>query len=135
MFGKHGLHLSDVFWKALRRFSASRKQLILDPVSPEFMQPRVVPYARAVREKVYALGHCVGFIDGTLIGIERPGDDEILRSLAYNRPKRKHAMKFQGVTSPFGLALHLSGPLEGRRQLEYVCSEWTRRNFGRHSDC
>ena len=49
-----------------------------------------------------------------------------MQRVAYNGHKRKHAMKFQGVTSPCGLALHLSGPLEGRRH------EWTSRNFGRH---
>ena len=43
----------------------------------------------------------------------------MLQRVAYNGHKRKHAMKCQGVTSPCGLDLHLSGPLEGRRH------EWT----------
>ena len=51
MFGQHGPQLSEIFWEALRRFLASRRHIILDAISPEFMQQRAVAYARTVREK------------------------------------------------------------------------------------
>jgi hypothetical protein len=61
---------------------------------------------------------CVGFIDGTVIGISRPGNSFQQRA-AYNGHKRKHALKFQALMSPDGLILHAAGPLEGRRH------DWT----------
>lgn len=84
--------------------------------------------------KSAALHHCVGFMDGTVLGIARPGSSAE-QNAAYNGHKRKHALKFQTITSPDGLILHAHGPMEGRRhdwalyvssgieqQLEDVCT-------------
>ena len=75
-------------------------------------------YASSIYEKYHALKNCVGFIDGTVIGIARPKGYELQRA-AYNGHKRKHALKFQALNSPDGLVLHVYGPIEGRRH------DWT----------
>jgi nuclease HARBI1 len=80
---------------------------------------RASRYADAVQEckkgDIYALPGCTGFIDGTVIGITRHGDNVLQRS-AYNDHKRKHALKFQALVAPDGIILHAAGPLEGRRR-------------------
>ena len=71
-------------------------------------------YADAVKDKTDGLHNCVGFIDGTVIGIARPTGYET-QIVAYNGHKRKHSLKFQVANSPDGLILHAYGPTEGRR--------------------
>jgi nuclease HARBI1 len=104
-----------------------RQHLITGDMQRGFMEARVGFYATAIARKGNALQNCVGFIDGTVIGIARPGDSEIQR-IAYNGHKRKHAMNFQAVTAPDELVLHAYGPLEGRRLdwTLYVRSEMDR---------
>ena len=75
-------------------------------------------YASSIYEKFHALNNCVGFIDGTVIGIARPKGYEFQR-VAYNGHKWKHALMFQALNSPDGLVLHVYGPIEGRRH------DWT----------
>ncbi|CDF38936.1 unnamed protein product [Chondrus crispus] len=65
-----------------------------------------------------ALQNCIGIIDGTVIGIARPKGHKRQR-VVYNGHKRKHALKYQAVTTPDGLILHAAGPIEGRRH------DWT----------
>lgn len=69
-------------------------------------------------ERIGSLDNCVGFIDGTAIGIARP-DDGGLQRVVYNGTKRKHALKFQAVTTATVIVLHVHGPVEGRRH------DWT----------
>ena len=38
-----------------------------------------VPYASAVEKKGKGIYKCVGFIDGTVLGISRPGDSGLQR--------------------------------------------------------
>jgi nuclease HARBI1 len=104
--------------KGLEHFVEHRGKLITGYISSALIDIRASEYANAVLEKVGALPNCVGFIDGTVIGISRPGDLEEQRVL-YNGQKRKHALKFQAVTSPDGLILHAHGPMEGWRH------DWT----------
>jgi nuclease HARBI1 len=118
IFGKHQSQLSEIFWEGLEHFVKHRGKLITGDISSALIDIRASEYANAVFEKVGALPNCVGFIDGTVIGISRPGDLEEQRVL-YNGHKRKHALKFQAVTSPDGLILHAHGPMEGRRH------DWT----------
>lgn len=76
-------------------------------------------YVDKIRNKLNGLTNCVGFIDGTVIGIARPSGSHMLQFVAYNGHKRKHFPKFQTVTRPDGMILHAYGPLEGRRH------DWT----------
>ena len=58
------------------------------------------------------------FIDGTVLGITRLSGN-LAQRVAYNGHKRKHAIKYQAVTTPDSLIQHLYGPLESRRH------DWT----------
>lgn len=77
-----------------------------------------------LRAKCEALQHCVGFMDGTVIGIARPGCYAEQKA-ACSGQKRKHALGFQTITAPDGLLLHADSPIEGRRRDRalYVPSE------------
>ena len=55
---------------------------ILDPVNLE-------RYAEAIYDKGAALDNCIGFIDGTVRPICRPGE---LQRVVYNGLKRVHAL-------------------------------------------
>lgn len=93
--------------------------LVIENLSLEFWSWKFEGYDRAVFEKSKALEDFVAFIDGTVIGISRPGGVEICQRIVYNGHKREHAIMFQAVTSPSGLPMHLAGPIEGRRH------DWT----------
>jgi hypothetical protein len=95
LFGKHASHPSEIFLEALEEFVDKRSQWILS-LSTAILSLRASRYADSVRERggPHALPHCVGFIDGTVIGISRPGNSFQQRA-AYNGHKRKHALKFR----------------------------------------
>ncbi len=95
-----------------------RGDLIQGKISSLFIESRASLYAASVHAKTSALESCVGFIDGTVIGIARPCDSD-QQNVAYNGHKRKHAMNFQVVSTPDGLFLHTFGPIEGRHH------DWT----------
>ena len=67
--------------------------------------------AQAVHAKG-PLSNVWGFIDGTAQPIARPKRSQ---RLWYSGHKRQHVQKFQGVTTPFGILVHLFGPVEGSR--------------------
>lgn len=119
LFGLHKSHLSEIFWEGVLHFVAQRVDLVMGDIRSEFWSSRYAMYADAVRSKSGALDNVVGFIDGTNLKIARPGGDPILQRVAYNGHKRTHAIKFQSVTTPCGLAMHVAGPMEGRRH------DWT----------
>lgn len=54
------------------------------------------------------------FLYGTLFRIARPSGF-LVQKATYNGHKRVHALKFQTLVAPDGLALHVAGPYEGRR--------------------
>eukprot|EP00171_Calliarthron_tuberculosum_P002001 IDg2001t1 len=83
-----------------------RMHLLKGNLDVSVMYEKAEQYAKAVHDKCHALDNCVGFIDGTVIGIAWPNGNEIQR-VAYNGHKRKHALKCQAVTSPDGLILHV----------------------------
>ena len=75
-------------------------QDILNPVALQ-------SYADAIYCKEAALDNCLGFIDGTVRPISRPGERQ---RVAYNGHKRVHALKFQSLALPNGLIGNLYGP-------------------------
>lgn len=119
LFHLHTSHLSEIFWESLERFVAVRAPLIMHEMHAPFWASRFQTYSASVHAKTEALENCVGFIDGTVIKVARPGGDSIQQQVCYNGHKRTHALKFQVVSSPCGLAIHLAGPMEGRRH------DWT----------
>ncbi|GAB6026985.1 hypothetical protein CHUAL_014103 [Chamberlinius hualienensis] len=73
--------------------------------------------ANLVAVKGAPLNNCIGFIDGTAREICRPG--KIQREL-YSGHKRKHCLKFQSITLPNGIILHMSNPYPGRRHDAFI---------------
>lgn len=69
-------------------------------------------YSQAVSAHTSINLNCWGFIDGTVRPNCRPSQNQ---RLLFNGHKRVHCLKFQGLTSPDGLLVHLSGPYEGKR--------------------
>lgn len=88
-------------YSTLLQFDASR-------LTPQVLEG----FAHAIHDKGAPLTNCIGFIDGTVRAIARP---EFAQRIAYNGHKRKHALKYQSVTSPDGLIIDFFGPVEGRR--------------------
>ena len=70
--------------------------------------PTLQRYALAISQKGAALDNCVGFIDGTVRPISRPGEHQ---RLVYNGHKRVHALKFQSLALLNGLIGNLYGPV------------------------
>lgn len=118
LFGRHGAQLSEIFWEGVEQMLEDRCDLITGPINSSFLANRAHIYAAAIKDKCHALSNCIGFIDGTVIAIARPSRNAV-QNVAYNGHKRKHALKYQAVTTPDGLILHAAGPIEGRRH------DWT----------
>lgn len=57
----------------------------------------------------------VAFTDGTVIGVAHPGGLYVIKLVLYNGQNRKHAIKFQAVTTSDGFCIHLHGLEVGRR--------------------
>jgi hypothetical protein len=68
-----------------------------------------------------ATQHCVGFIDGTLIEIARPAG--LMKRATHSGHKRRNGLKWQCITAPDGLFLHVFGPFEGRRHDMHLYTE------------
>ncbi|ETV99808.1 hypothetical protein H310_07850 [Aphanomyces invadans] len=73
---------------------------------------------QAIHARGAPLTTCIGFIDGTVREICRPGKS--IQKAAYNGHKRKHAVKYQAVASPDGIIVHLFGPEAGSRHDAYL---------------
>ena len=96
----------------------THEHLIISLFNAAYLQAKLPYFAGCVFQKRNALSNCVAFIDGTVIGVSRPGKSGYQHVL-YNRHKRKHALKYQAVLMPDGMLLHVYGPLEGRKH------DWT----------
>jgi len=119
LFGRYAPQLSEIFWEGMDGFLPERYGLLMGSLDGAFWRDRFALYADAVKDKSEALGNVVGFIDGTVIAVTRPGGDNINQRVVYNGHKRKYALKYQAVTTSCGLAMHLTVPIEGRRH------DWT----------
>ena len=94
--------LKFLFWESIAYFVDKFRYLLQSPINSSFIQERGRLYSDAVHRKTKASEKCVGFIGGTVIAISKP-DNSVLQNVAYNGHKRKHALKFQTVTTPDGL--------------------------------
>jgi nuclease HARBI1 len=63
----------------------------------------------------------VGFIDGPKIAIARPPG--VMQRATYSGHKRVNCLKYQLISAPDGLALHYTGPVEGRKHDMAIFSE------------
>jgi len=116
-------HLEVMFWplpllaqrdcgRTVERLMSKRGHL-LRKWRGEFMAERAAVSADAVRRRGARLQTCVSFIDGISIHVARPGGG--LQRACYSGHKRRYVRKFQSVTTPDGLFLHMYNPHEGRR--------------------
>ena len=90
LFGKSASHLSEIFWEMLEAFLETCEHLIVSPLNASYLQAKLPHFADSIFRKSNALRKCVAFIDGTVIGVSRPGDSGYQHVL-YNGNKRKRA--------------------------------------------
>ena len=118
-FGKHSSHLSETFCKTLERFIERRGDLLNGNISPEFLAGNAISYAEAVQRNSNAITNCVGFIDGKVIEIARPGEYR-MQNVVYNGHKQEKAcIEISSNRHCRWAILHEFGPLEGRHH------DWT----------
>lgn len=115
LFGKFSPQLAEIFREALDHFMTAQGHLVTTSIPAQYMARRAVRFADRILEKSQGLDNCVAFIDGTVIGVSRPGGHGIDQRVVYNGHKRKHALKYQAITTPDGMCVHLFGPEVGRR--------------------
>ncbi|ETP27956.1 hypothetical protein F442_22758 [Phytophthora nicotianae P10297] len=111
--------LSNIFLHMLTRLDDKYAKLLY------FNESYVVQNLQAYADDVFDAGGLLqnvwAFIDGTARGICRPRPRHTKRDgkfmsqkSVYNGHKRKHALKYQTLTTPDGLIAHLYGPFPGR---------------------
>lgn len=117
-FGKHSSHVSEIFWETVESILERYGHLVSGALQEPYILNNASRYALAVQGRTGALNNCIGFIDGTNLKIARPKGNG-LQNVVYNGHKRTHTLKYQAVTTPDGMFLHVFGPMEGRRH------DWT----------
>jgi len=105
--------LSELFNCILEYVYESWKHLLLfDHVrlSPQVLEE----FAEAIHLKggENSLDNCWAFLDGTHVRVCHP---EVDQEELYSGQKKCHTIKFQALTSPDGIIVHLGGPFSGRR--------------------
>lgn len=68
-----------------------RGELMLVTINTNFLENTMDIYANEIEDEYGALGNCVGFIDGTAVGIWRP-ENRQLQAVVYNGLRRKHSL-------------------------------------------
>lgn len=95
-----------------------------------FLAGKARMYADVVNDKCFILSNCIGNIDGTVLGIERPGPNDE-QNAAYNGQKCKHALKDQTICTSNDLILLVYGPKEVCR---HDWALYVRKNTEQHLD-
>lgn len=98
--------------RTLAYYIVRRWRHILKFDSRRLTPHRLATFAQAIHLKGAPLHNCWGFIDGTLRAIARPIRNQ---RIVFNGWKRFHALKYQIVSTPDGIIVHVFGPIEGRR--------------------
>jgi hypothetical protein len=103
-FGKHSACLTEIFYHTL--------ELVYSKFSPlmttwprVILQERAEYYSKVISERGSPLDNVAGFIDGTAVEIARPGG--LGQRATYSGHKRRNCVKFQAITAPDGLILHI----------------------------
>ena len=111
LFNRSKSAIASIFSFALEHvYEKTRHLLAFDTqrLSPSFLEGMCA----LNRRKGSLLPDCVGFIDGTVRPICRPGSNQ---RLFFNGHKRVHALKFQNILMPDGLIAYMDGPYSGNR--------------------
>lgn len=116
LFGRQRSELSMAFNSMVRALWAAFGGLLR-------MSSRTMPDARlriladAVAARGSPLLDCVGFVDGTVRGITRPGQHQ---REVFNGRKRENVLKFQVVMAADGMFCDVYGPISVRRHDVYL---------------
>lgn len=117
LFKKHSSRVCEIFWEEMQHFLKEQKHLLLSNLHDGYIFIKAELFSDAIHRKCSIPRQFIGFMDGALLGIARPGNDAE-QNAAYNGHKRKHTLKFQTITGPVGIIFHKHRPLEER------CHEW-----------
>lgn len=74
---------------------------------------RLLEFGAALCEAGAPIDTCVGFIDGTTVGINRPGGPTDNQRVVYSGHKRYHCLRYQALTTPDGMIVSFFGPVGG----------------------
>jgi len=111
LFGMSKSSISTMFHFVLREIYVRWKHLLLfDHVrlTPAFLSQCAQP----VVERGGLVPNTFAFIDGTHMRICRPMNDQ---EEFYSGQKHFHSIKYQAITTPDGIIIHVGGPFSGRR--------------------
>lgn len=111
MDGRYESQLSEVVWKGIEHFLATRVELLTGCISSQGLVQRGTLYAKTIQNRNGALHSFIGFIDGAGIAVSCPGRYAAQQAI-YNGHKRNHALKYEGFATPDGLILHAYGPMD-----------------------
>lgn len=78
LFDKHAPHLSEIFRESLQNFMHTSGDLVTSPIPGAFFEQYAQRYVSAVNEKNGCMYNTVAFIDGTVIGVARPGGPYVM---------------------------------------------------------
>ncbi|OQV15754.1 hypothetical protein BV898_10091 [Hypsibius exemplaris] len=122
-FPRHHTTLSRIFNFGLNWIYEKTHHLIDTLQQPFLTRERMDQYAAVIANESGHLSRGMrifAFIDGTFKQTCRPDKDQ---RVIYNGKDRHHGLKYQGITAPDGLILHLAGPFEGARHDAYTYLE------------
>lgn len=115
--------LADIFQEALNHFVTPQCDLLHSDLPPVFFESRSERYSQHVYAKCMALDNAPGFIDGKDLSIAWSTEEDSNQITVYSGFKRKHALKFQDITTPYGLLAHMYGPEVGRHHDMFLSAE------------
>jgi hypothetical protein len=107
-FGKHRSALSEIFYRALELFY-SEFGSAWETWPDCLVTLRAREYGKCVEPQGSPLDSVVAFIDGTGIEIARPKGTN--QRATYSDHKRHNCLKFEALSAPDRLVLHLFGPV------------------------
>jgi hypothetical protein len=103
-FGRHIIDLSLIIQFIIKYIIENFDHLLSNLDQPWLNIQAIEQYARAIQNKGSPLDRCWGFIDGSIVQICRPIENQ--RHL-YSGHKKVHCIKFQAITVPNGLIASL----------------------------
>ena len=120
MFGR-AIEEMSLISTTFTNFIYDRWRYLLQTMGQPWLAPdQLEIFAASIHERSAAISNCFGFVDGSLVPICRPGNNQ---RIFYNGHKRVHAIKYQAVSAPNGLCVNLSGPYEGRKHDSSMLTE------------
>ncbi len=111
VFGRSECELSLFISFVLDHIYDQFGHLVQDMGVPLLQEPYLQLYSDAIG-KICPLQNVIGFIDGTVMPICRPTENQ---REYFSGHKRVHGLKFQSLMLPTGLIGNIFGPVEGRR--------------------